>query len=236
VRLVSAKPFLESRLMLFVVDFDGTLSVRDTVDAMLEKFADPSWEGIEQEWLDGKITAVQCMQKQLHMVKADHVTLEDFFRSIQLDASFLPFYKHVKEFSKVAIVSDGLDHAIHVAMKNADFPELPIYANKLHFVPDGVDMSWPHKNPDCTGGNGVCKCAVANNLSNGEKPVVLIGDGKSDACLAKSADIVFAKGSLIKYCEANNIPHIKFQTFADVLAKVRSWPKTGCHTLSSLTA
>ena len=59
--------------MLFVVDFDGTLSVRDTVDAMLEQFADPSWEEIEQEWLDGHITAVQCMQKQLHMVKADHV-------------------------------------------------------------------------------------------------------------------------------------------------------------------
>ena len=49
--------------MLFVVDFDGTLSVRDTVDAMLEQFADPSWEDVEKEWLDGHITAVQCMQK-----------------------------------------------------------------------------------------------------------------------------------------------------------------------------
>jgi 2,3-diketo-5-methylthio-1-phosphopentane phosphatase len=222
--------------MLFVVDFDGTLSVRDTVDAMLERFADPSWEDIENEWLDGKITAVQCMQKQLHMVKADHVTLEGFFRSIQLDASFLPFYKYVKEFSNVVVVSDGLDHAINVAMKNADFPELPIYANKLHFVPDGIDMSWPHKNRTCKGGNGVCKCKVAENLSMGEKPVVLIGDGKSDACLAKSADVVFAKGSLIKYCEANDIPHIKFQTFADVLAVVKNWQNTGCHTLTTLTA
>ena len=26
--------------MLFVIDFDGTLSVGDTVDAMLERFAD----------------------------------------------------------------------------------------------------------------------------------------------------------------------------------------------------
>ena len=37
--------------MLFVVDFDGTLSVRDTVDAMLEKFAGPEWETVEEEWL-----------------------------------------------------------------------------------------------------------------------------------------------------------------------------------------
>jgi len=210
--------------MLFVVDFDGTLSVRDTVDAMLERFAGPEWEDVEQEWLDGHITAVQCMQKQLRMVKTDHVSLEGFFRGIQLDASFLPFYKHVSQFSKVAIVSDGLDHAIKVAMKNAALPELPVYANKLHFVPDGIDISWPHKSPTCNAGNGVCKCAVARDLSGGDKRVVLIGDGKSDACLAKEADVVFAKGSLIKYCEKNNIPHIKFQTFADVLAKVKTWP------------
>ena len=210
--------------MLFVIDFDGTLSVRDTVDAMLERFAGPEWEDVEQEWLAGQITAVQCMQKQLRMVNADHVTLENFFRGIQLDASFLPFYKHVSQFSQVAIVSDGLDHAIKVAMKNAALPELPVYANKLHFVPDGIDISWPHKNTACTAGNGVCKCAVARNLADGKR-VVLVGDGKSDACLAKSADVVFAKGSLIKYCEVNGIAHHKFQTFADVLAKVRSWPQ-----------
>jgi len=211
--------------MLFVIDFDGTLSVRDTVDAMLERFADPAWETVEREWLDGHITAVQCMQKQLRMVDTDHVTLESFFRGIQLDASFLPFYKHVSQFSKVAIVSDGLDHAIHVAMKNAQLPELPVYANKLHFVPDGIDISWPHQNASCKGGNGVCKCAVARKLSGNDKRVVLVGDGKSDACLAKEADVVFAKGSLIKHCEHNNIPHFKFQTFADVLARVRTWPQ-----------
>ena len=211
--------------MLFVIDFDGTLSVRDTVDAMLEKFAPPEWEEVEQEWLDGHITAVQCMQKQLRMVKADHVALENFFRGIQLDASFVPFYKHVSQFAKMAIVSDGLDHAIKVAMKNAAMPDLPVYANKLHFVPQGIDLSWPHKNEACKGGNGVCKCAVARDLSGGSMPVVLVGDGKSDACLAREADIVFAKGSLIKHCEANNIPHIKFQTFADVLTKVKTWPQ-----------
>ncbi|HEY3326588.1 MAG TPA: MtnX-like HAD-IB family phosphatase [Novimethylophilus sp.] len=211
--------------MLFVIDFDGTLSVRDTVDAMLERFAGPEWETVEQEWLDGHITAVQCMQKQLRMVEADHVTLESFFRGIQLDASFLPFYKHVSQFSEVAIVSDGLDHAIKVAMKNAALPELRVFANKLHFVPDGIDISWPHRNASCSAGNGVCKCAVARDLAqDAGGPVVLIGDGKSDACLARSADVVFAKGSLVRHCEQERIAYHRFQTFADVLAKVRKWP------------
>lgn len=211
--------------MLFIVDFDGTISVKDTIDAMLEKFADPSWEDVEQEWLDGKITAVECMSKQISMVRADHMALETFFRGIQLDASFLPFYKHVTQFAKLVIASDGLDHAIKIATRNAAWPEIPVYSNHLNFIPQGISISYPLRKDDCTGGNGMCKCAVAKSLAvDTSGPIVLIGDGKSDACISGMADIVFAKGSLIKHCEKNNIKHYKFQTFADVLAIIKQWP------------
>lgn len=211
--------------MLFIVDFDGTISVKDTIDAMLEKFADPSWEELEQEWLDGKMTGMECMSKQISMVKADHVSIENFFRSIQLDASFLPFYKYVSQFAKVAIASDGLDHAIKVSTRNAGWPEIPVYSNHLNFIPEGIEMTFPLRKEDCKGGNGMCKCAVAKDLSSKSGgPVVLIGDGKSDACISHMADIVFAKGSLIKHCEKNGIKHHKFQTFADVLNIIKQWP------------
>ena len=212
--------------MLFIIDFDGTLSVKDTIDDMLEHFADPSWQDIEQSWLNGDINAVECMTQQVRMVKSDNITLESFFRGIQLDATFVPFYKHISQFAKVAIVSDGLDHAVKVAMRSAAMPDIPVYANHLHFTPSGLDISFPNKVEGCAGGNGTCKCAIAQKLSlESNGLVVLIGDGKSDACLAGRADIVFAKGSLIKHCEKNNIQHHKFQTFADVLAKVKAWPQ-----------
>ena len=223
--------------MLFIIDFDGTLSVKDTIDDMLEHFADPSWEDIEQSWLNGEINAVECMTQQVRMVKTDNITLESFFRGIQLDATFMPFYKHISQFAKVAIVSDGLDHAVKVAMRNADMPDIPVYANHLHFTPSGLDISFPNKVKGCAGGNGTCKCAIAQNLAlDANGPVVLIGDGKSDACLAGRADIVFAKGSLIKHCEKNNIQHHKFQTFADVLAKVKTWPSEKPQKVASLRA
>ena len=211
--------------MLFVIDFDGTLAVRDTVDTLLEKFAGPEWREVEQRWLDGEISAVECMQRQLRMVRSDRITLEAFFRGIQLDPDFLPFYRHVSPFAQVAIVSDGLDHAIHVALRQAALPEIPVYANKLHFVADGLDLSWPHRREGCAGGNGVCKCAVAEAMAGPDRTVVLIGDGKSDACLAQRADIVFAKGSLIRYCQQNAILHTPFDSFADVLATLQSWPQ-----------
>lgn len=211
--------------MLFVIDFDGTLAVNDSVDALLERFAPPAWRTVEQEWLDGRITAMECMREQVRMVQADHVQLENFFRGVQLDASFLPFLRHVRAYADVAIVSDGLDHAVRVATRAAGLPELPVYANRLHFVPRGLDLSFPHQEADCSSGSGVCKCAVSARLgAAARRPVVLVGDGKSDNCLAARVDVVFAKSVLAAYCQKARIPFHPFNSFADVLAVVRKWP------------
>lgn len=217
--------------MLFVIDFDGTLALKDTVDTLLERFAPAAWKDVEQDWLQERITAVECMGRQIRMVRAERETLEEFFQSIELDASFLPFYQHVCRYAAVAIVSDGLDHPIQVATHKAGLPNIPVFANRLQFVADGIDISFPHLDEHCAAGNGVCKCAVARDLA---QPLgglmVLVGDGKSDVCLARRADVVFAKKSLLAYCVENGIPHIPFDTFADVLAVVKKWathpPKT----------
>lgn len=213
--------------MLFIVDFDGTISQRDTIDALLEKFADARWQTLEQQWLDGEIDAVECMSRQISLVKADHISLESFFRTIALDHSFVSFYRYARQFAKVVIASDGLDHAIKVAMQQAGFPAVPVFANRLNFEPGGIRMTFPNRKADCAGGNGNCKCAVAKaqqQFSN--EKIVLIGDGKSDACLSRKADVVFAKGSLVKFCEKNQVPYLPFDTFDDVLATISAWPES----------
>jgi 2,3-diketo-5-methylthio-1-phosphopentane phosphatase len=210
--------------MLFVIDFDGTLALKDTVDTLLGQFSPATWKDVEQDWLQGRITAVECMGRQIRMIRADRPTLEDFFRSTELDASFLPFYHHVIRYAKVAIVSDGLDYPIQVAIRKAGLPNIPVFANRMDFVANGIDISFPHLDALCAVGNGVCKCAVARDLAQPlGGPVVLVGDGKSDACLAHWADVVFAKKSLLRYCEEQGIAHIPFDSFADVLAVVEKW-------------
>ncbi|CAK0754720.1 2-hydroxy-3-keto-5-methylthiopentenyl-1-phosphatephosphatase [Gammaproteobacteria bacterium] len=212
--------------MLFVIDFDGTLSLRDSIDHLLKIYADPVWKDVEARWLAGEISAVECMHQQISMVRADRLMLDAFFSSIELDKEFLPFYHYVNDFAEVVIISDGLDHAIDLALKSSGFPRLSVIANHLSFVSDGIHIDFPHRNPCCMGGNGVCKCAVAHRLSalvGG--PVVLIGDGKSDACLAKEADFVFAKNSLIDHCQRCGISYTSFSSFTDILAVVRDWPQ-----------
>lgn len=212
--------------MIFAIDFDGTLSMQDTVDGLLEQFADPRWESIEADWLEGRIDAQTCMKSQLQLVCADQLTLEKYFRQIALDPSFHEFWRHVRQFAHVAVVSDGLDHAVQTALRHNGLGALPVFSNRLRFVGENrIDLEFPLRSASCAGGNGVCKCAVARGLqATHGGPIVLVGDGKSDACLAAEADVVFAKGSLVRHCEAKGIPFSPFETFADVLQIVQTWP------------
>lgn len=52
--------------------------------------------------------------------------------------------------------------------------------------------------------------------------IVMIGDGYSDRCPVKYADVVFAKSSLEKYCQRENVTFTAFRTFDDVRRKLES--------------
>jgi len=223
--------------MLFVIDFDGTLSLRDSVDALLERHAPAEWHAIEAEWAQGRMTAKECMQQQIRMISASEAQLERFFSSIRLDSTFLPFLNHVQRFAQVAIISDGIGRAIHAALEAAGFPGIPVFANRLTFSAGQWELDFPNSNPECAVGSGVCKCAVARSLIHtSTEPVVLIGDGRSDMCLAGRADYVFAKESLARHCEAEGIPYTEFQSFKDVLSAIKQVPyNNGVPAFGSLT-
>ncbi len=210
--------------MIFIVDFDGTIAPTDTVDALLGKFADAAWEGIERDWVAGRISSQDCMKNQLRLVSADREILDAFFHDIAIDPTFVSFVHGVEAFANVAVVSDGLDYPIRQAMSKIGMPSIPVFSNKLIFESNGLDISFPHSSDTCQPRSGVCKCAIARSFDNA--PVILIGDGRSDHCLARSADYVFAKGSLQDFCRVEAIPFTFFNSFNDILTIVRRWGKT----------
>ena len=213
--------------MLFIVDFDGTVAPTDTVDALLEHFANPEWRRIEEEWVSGRINSRQCMAAQIALVGGDRAALDEFLHSVAIDPFFADFVRYVRPFADVAIVSDGLDYPIRHALRELDVP-VPIFANRLTFRERGLDIAFPYSETDCKVASGVCKCTVSRVVNAGRGlPTILIGDGRSDLCIARTADFVFAKASLRKFCEAENLTHAPFETFDDVLAVVREWTREG---------
>jgi 2,3-diketo-5-methylthio-1-phosphopentane phosphatase len=210
--------------MIFIIDFDGTIAPVDTVDSLLEHFATDAWRAIEQEWVEGKISSRVCMQRQLGLVTADRKSLEEFFAAVEVDPAFVEFVRHAETYAKLAVVSDGLDYPIRLTLDRIGLSHLPVYANATVLTQAGVGISFPHFAETCTVGSGVCKCAVARSMAG--NATVLIGDGRSDFCLATTADHVFSKGSLTRHCESAGIPHTPFTSFRDILRVVREWDIT----------
>lgn len=199
-----------------ICDFDGTIARFDVIDAMLEKFADPAWETVEREWLDGKITARECMERQIRMIDAQPSALDAFLATIPLTDGFAEFTRYCGANGlDLLVVSDGADYAIKRILSNNGLGDLPVIANRLRFNGDsGCRLDFPYGVPGC--GAGVCKCAVAK--AGGGK-ILLIGDGHSDICLAGVAAFVLAKKNktLHRHCVKNHLPHAVYDDFFDIL-------------------
>jgi 2,3-diketo-5-methylthio-1-phosphopentane phosphatase len=216
-----ARTSINASVRVFV-DFDGTISVGDTTDLILERFADPSWRTIEADWVAGRIGSRECLARQIDLIRATPETLDAFAQKSAIDPHFGEFTALCAAHGlPLAVVSDGLDRIATTMLARAGLA-LPIVANHLEWL--GADrwrLGFPHAREDCRASAGHCKCATL-----GPEPGclrVLIGDGRSDFCAATVADLVIAKGALAIYCGNNRIPFEPFTDFAGAAAVLRRW-------------
>ena len=195
-----------------IVDFDGTVSLEDTTDLILQKFAEPEWQDVEDEWLAGRIGSRECMTRQVDLLRVTPAKLDAFIDTIRIDWHFKSFVRQCQRLElPLTIVSDGLDHVIRSVLRRAGLDNLPIAANHLeHAGGDRWRLSSPHGSNACLALSGTCKCAVSAQRQG--LLTLVIGDGRSDRCVAQQADFVFAKSGLVRFCEDKQLP---FQPFAD---------------------
>ena len=200
-----------------VCDFDGTVSVGDVTDLLLERFGAPGWEELETAWQMGEIGSRACLAGQVALLDASPAQLDGAIASIAIDPAFPAFVADARAAgADITVVSDGLDRAIRALLARYGLEDLPVIAN--HLVQAGA-RSWrlefPHGNPACRAASGTCKCERAMGLRQDAARVLLIGDGSSDFCVAGSADFVFAKHRLVAHCRERGYPHLAFHNFAD---------------------
>ncbi|WP_043970332.1 MtnX-like HAD-IB family phosphatase [Acinetobacter sp. NBRC 110496] len=197
-------------------DFDGTISLKDTTDHLLETFARPGWQDIEDEWVAGKIGSKVCMQKQIALLDVSIDELYECLDHIEIDLGFLELVKITAQYKiPLTIVSDGLDLVIRHILKRYRLYHLPIIANHLAQLDErSWQLEFPNEKLSCISQSGTCKCSVAQQYP--KQHIILIGDGRSDFCLAAQADYVFAKKSLIQHCKDHHISHTTFENFEEI--------------------
>jgi len=194
------------------IDFDGTVTLADVTNLMLERFADPKWREVEAEWVEGRIGSRECLARQAALINASPGEIDALLDSVETDSGFPRFAEEAQALGATTkIVSDGFDRFIEPILARGGV-KISLQSNRL--IPAGL-RSWraefPHVNLDCSSESGVCKCA---NFTAGRFRL-LIGDGRSDFCVAQEADLVFAKGALIEFCREQNIPYRPIASFRE---------------------
>jgi 2-hydroxy-3-keto-5-methylthiopentenyl-1-phosphate phosphatase len=211
---------------ILFLDFDGTISERDAIDALLEAYADPEWLAIEAEWQAGRIGSRECLRAQMALVHATRAEVNALLDTIKVDRGFADLLATCARLrAPVHIVSDGLDYCIRRILANAGprvtraLAHVQIYSSHLKLEGARWLVESSDFGPACAHGCATCKPAVMRRLNQAGARTVFVGDGLSDRYAAESADIVFAKAKLADYCRARSIAHICY----DDLGKVATY-------------
>lgn len=204
------------------VDFDGTIATEDTTDRLLERFADPRWREIEEQWKAGRIGSRECMVRQIALVRATPAELDAFLSQIAIDRHFAAFVRLCRRLGfPLTVLSDGLDYSVNSVLGRAGL-RLDVRANRLtRLGRDRWSLSFPHARSDCAALAGNCKCHFAEAEKTDAR--ILVGDGRSDFCFAGHVDLVLAKATLLEHCAAQDYPHIAFQNFGDACDLLHAW-------------
>ncbi|HJZ29853.1 MAG TPA: MtnX-like HAD-IB family phosphatase [Hyphomicrobiaceae bacterium] len=204
------------------VDFDGTIASLDTTDSLLERFAAPEWRLIEDDWKAGLIGSRECLVRQIDLVRATPGELDDFIETIEIDPGFASFVDLcIDAGHDVTVVSDGLDRTVEAVLKRHDL-DLAFYANHLEWRgEDRWRLRFPHARSACEALSGNCKCQFTDKARLDLRMV--IGDGRSDFCIARRADLVLAKSALLPHCVATGLPVRAFDNFETAAIILAGW-------------
>lgn len=202
-------------------DFDGTVCPHDVGEQLFRKFAPEMARRITEEYVRGDIDARGQLRRACAAIPdIPAETFDAFVDGFQVDPHFPAFVEFCQlRGLEITILSDGLDRYVGRILERARLGHLPSFSNRVSFTAQNgrttIGVDFPHTDAECTA-CGNCKRNHVLTLSADEDIVVYIGDGYSDRCPAKFADIVFARRDLLRFCQEQNITYHEFRHFGDV--------------------
>ena len=210
------------------LDFDGTVSCADVVDAILEHCASSEWLRVEEEWRAGRIGSRECLRRQMALVRATPTEIDAIIDGIAIDPGFGALLEVCAAGGlPIHIISDGFDYCIRRLLRRAPAaiqPALPTIEVRASHLEPAAGGEWQtaflFPGEPCIHGCATCKPAVMQALTPVGGTSVFVGDGLSDRYAAAVADLVFAKDKLASYCVEQGIVHVSFTSLTDVAANL----------------
>ncbi len=196
-----------TRSLEFVLDWDGTVTERDTLLLALQHFVDraildPLEAELDARLAAGTITHREVMEREFSLLTVPLGDVVAFLvEHVRVRAGFAAF---VERFDPL-ILSSSFHETIEPILAREGV-SARVRANRVDPRNDGRQIRWI-SDSDCATCGEPCKRA---SLPAGA--LTYIGDGYSDRCAALAAERVFARDGLARYLDAE---HRRYEPFTD---------------------
>ena len=204
-------------------DFDGTISTKDVGEHMFLEFGDSDKAySIFHRWVRKEIDSAQEWTELLELVKdLTEDQFDSFLEIIEIVYGFKEFVQFCDHNNlDLIILSDGMDYYIKKILDSNGFDNLVFHSNKMIFTDEGPKASFPHSDEECKDCANCKRNHIIENSSD-EDITIYIGDGYSDTCPVQYVDFIFAKKTLLKFCEKERISYYPFKNFKDVVNRIK---------------
>lgn len=193
--------------MRLVLDWDGTVTERDTLHMTIERFGDLD----VFHTLEGQIGRELTLNEVIGIQMATITTpLDEVLRWLLATVTVRPGFAELAAEHRPLIVSAGFHELIEPVLAREEVA-LAVIANRLDPGPDGWRAVFGDRRPCEVCGEPCKRVAVA-----GGGPFAYVGDGISDRCVSLLADRVFARSGLARWLDEAGVPYEAYDDLHDV--------------------
>jgi 2-hydroxy-3-keto-5-methylthiopentenyl-1-phosphate phosphatase len=189
------------------VDWDGTVTERDSLHMVIERFGDLEvFHALEQE-LERDLTLDEVISAEMATISAP---FEEVIGWVLENVRVRPGFRALIERHDPIIVSAGFDEFI-LPVLDREGVAARVIANTVAASPEGWRASF-RPGALCA----VCGQRCKRGAIELESPFIYVGDGISDRCVSLAATMVFARDGLARWLQEQGVAHEAFDDLDDV--------------------
>ena len=194
--------------MRLVVDWDGTITVRDSLVQVIHEFGDPALLAELEPRVGVDLTLHEEIALEFRGIRTP---LDEVVAWVVENVEVRDGLHELAERYRPLVISAGFHELIEPVLEREGV-RLEVLANSVDVRPDGWVVEFRDESACATCGEPCKRGSLAG------EPYVYVGDGYSDRCAALAAERVFARDALARHLDGLGVAYEPFDDLHDVAA------------------
>ena len=201
------------------VDFDGTITMEDTLEGAIRLFASPEeFHSVKGKLVRGEMTLSQVVRYAFDGAPSSRLErMLDYVKGVALRPGFPEFLDEMdKREIPVVVISGGVRQFVELRLAPWRGRLLGVHAVDLDTSGPGMKLVSPYDD-----GNELLKKTDVMALYD-YRHAIGIGDSFTDMKMSLAVDTIFARDVLAAYLQKMGRQFLQYDTFFDVIEAVRN--------------